>query len=287
MRMATFVSRSGGWMSTIRPHSKRDRRRSARGRDVVRGAVAADDDLLLGVVQGVERVEELGLRPLLAGEELDVVHQQDVDVAVALAEAEHPLVLHRVDHLVHEALGRDVGQLQPGHAVEQVLADRVHQVRLAESHAAVEEQRVVGAGGRLGDRDRGGVRELVRRADDERRERVARVQAARRRRLRFRGSGLVGYDGRFGRRIRSRSRGSLRVEDEGNLQSAALDLARRLGNDAGVVLGEPVAAEDARHPDGDPLAVVRDERGRLEPGTEAALVDLGLDSRQDLRPDVA
>ena len=30
LRMATLVSRSGGWMSAIRPHSKRERRRSSR-----------------------------------------------------------------------------------------------------------------------------------------------------------------------------------------------------------------------------------------------------------------
>ena len=49
-------------------------------RNLVRRAVAADDDLLLRVVQRVERVEELVLRAFLAGEELDVVDEQDVDV---------------------------------------------------------------------------------------------------------------------------------------------------------------------------------------------------------------
>ncbi len=78
----------------------------------MRRAVAADDDLLLRVVERVEGVEELGLRAFLAGEELDIVDEQHVDVAIALAEVEHALVAHRVDHLVHEALGRDVGQLQ-------------------------------------------------------------------------------------------------------------------------------------------------------------------------------
>ena len=44
------------------------------------------------VVERVEGVEELVLRALLAGEELDVVDQQHVDVAVALAELEDALV---------------------------------------------------------------------------------------------------------------------------------------------------------------------------------------------------
>ena len=77
----------------------------------MRRAVAAEDDLLLRVVQRVERVEELGLRAFLASEELDVIDEQHVDGAVALAEVEHAVVADGVDHLVHEPLGRDVGQL--------------------------------------------------------------------------------------------------------------------------------------------------------------------------------
>ena len=49
--------------------------------------VAGDHDLLVGVVQRVERVEELFLGLLLVFQELDVVDEQDVDVAVAPAEA--------------------------------------------------------------------------------------------------------------------------------------------------------------------------------------------------------
>ena len=45
-------------------------------------------DLLLRVVQRVERVEELVLRAFLARDELDVVDEQHVDAAVALAEIE-------------------------------------------------------------------------------------------------------------------------------------------------------------------------------------------------------
>jgi hypothetical protein len=47
-------------------------------------------------------------------------------------------------------------------AVDEV-ADRVEQVGLAEADAAVDEERVVGPRRRLGDRQRRGVREAVRR----------------------------------------------------------------------------------------------------------------------------
>jgi hypothetical protein len=53
---------------------------------LLRRAVGGDDDLLVGVVEGVERVEELLLRPLLVLQELDVVDEEDVDVAIAALE---------------------------------------------------------------------------------------------------------------------------------------------------------------------------------------------------------
>jgi hypothetical protein len=45
-------------------------------------AVAGDHELLAGVVQRVERVEELLLGPFLVLQGLDVIHQQHVNIAV-------------------------------------------------------------------------------------------------------------------------------------------------------------------------------------------------------------
>ena len=56
------------------------------------------------------------------------------------------------------------------------MPDRVHEVRFAEPHAAVDEQRVIGGAGVLRDSLRRGVREMVRRADNKAVERVFRVQ---------------------------------------------------------------------------------------------------------------
>ena len=73
----------------------------------------------------------------------------------------------RVDHLVDEAIRRDVGEIQALVPLEDVVADRMHQVGLAQTDAAVDEERVVGLRGDLRDGASGGMRELVRRADDE------------------------------------------------------------------------------------------------------------------------
>ena len=49
--------------------------------ELLRVLVARDDDLLVGRVERVERVEELFLRLLAPGEELDVVDEQQVAAA--------------------------------------------------------------------------------------------------------------------------------------------------------------------------------------------------------------
>ena len=55
--------------------------------------VAGQDDLLVRFVQGVEGVEEFLLNAFLAGEELDVVDQQHIGLAVFFAELDQLVVL--------------------------------------------------------------------------------------------------------------------------------------------------------------------------------------------------
>ena len=107
-RIAMRVSRSGGWMSVISPHSNRERSRASSVAISFGGRSEREDDLAAGLVERVEGVEELLLDPLLVLEELHVVDQQQVVVAVALLEALDPLVAERVDEVVHERLARHV-----------------------------------------------------------------------------------------------------------------------------------------------------------------------------------
>ena len=135
-----------------------------------------DDDLLVRAVQRVERVEELLLQALAVLQELDVVDEQDVDLPVAALEGVAGVGPDGVDELVEERLGGHVAHLVVLVVVVHVVPDGVQQVGLAESGRAVDEQRVVRAGRRLGDAQRGGEGELVRGALDERLERVAGVE---------------------------------------------------------------------------------------------------------------
>ena len=127
-------------------------------------------------MQGVERVEELFLRLLLVFQELDVVDEQDIDFAVAATETLGLAVADRVDEVVGELFGTDVthaGAVEKAHGV---VPDRVQQVRLAEPGFAVDEQRVVRLGRRLGDGDGRGVGKSVAGPDHEGFEGVLRVQ---------------------------------------------------------------------------------------------------------------
>src|SRR5689334_16340245 len=62
-----------------------------------RRAVAGEDDLLVAVEERVEGVEEFLLRTLAATEELDVVDEEHVGLAVALAKLHDGVALQRID----------------------------------------------------------------------------------------------------------------------------------------------------------------------------------------------
>jgi hypothetical protein len=115
----------------------------------------------------------------LPAQELHVVEQQHVDVAVALPEAGEAVLLQRLDEFVGELLGGEVGDLGIGVVAENAVPDGMHEVGLAQAGVAVNEQRVKGLRGRLGHGERRRVGELVVGADDEVLERVPRVERAR------------------------------------------------------------------------------------------------------------
>ena len=137
------------------------------GFNLLRGAVRRDDDLAAIVVQRVEGVEKLLLRALLAGQELDVVDQKHIRLAVALAELLHRCRLDGGDRLVREFFTIHIDNVEIRVVLLDLNFDGVQQVRLAQTRRPVDEQRVVRAGGVRGHGLRGGKRKLVRRPLDE------------------------------------------------------------------------------------------------------------------------
>ena len=119
------------------------------------------------LVDVVEGVEELLLGRLLAGDELDIVDEEKVDVAVFHAELLAGAVLYGFKELVCELVALYVSYLGRGRPLAYRLADGKQQVGLAEAGVAVDKQGVVRAAGLLRYGDGGVVREAVGVADDE------------------------------------------------------------------------------------------------------------------------
>ncbi len=130
------------------------------GWDLLRWAVRRDDDLLVDLMQRIEGVKKLFFRAVLAGQELHVVDEQHVDRAVLVPELSHSGGGDRADDLVGELLGCEVDDSLARKAVMDFVADGVHEVGFAESHASVQEQRVVAVAGRFRDCLRGRMCEL-------------------------------------------------------------------------------------------------------------------------------
>ena len=146
-------------------------------RDLLGRPVGGQDDLLVALVERVERVEELLLRHFLAFQEMHVVHQEEVHVGpIAAPELRHGPAVDALDHLVDELLGADVEDPGLGLPLAHAVGDGLHQVGLAEPGGTVDEERVVGLARRLGDGVGRGGRELVGLADDEGVEGVALVE---------------------------------------------------------------------------------------------------------------
>ena len=153
----------------------------------LRRAVAGQNDLLARAVEGVEGVEELLLGALLAGDELDVVHQQHVRGAVGLAELVGAARLDGGDELVGEGLAVHIHDVELRVVLFDFGGDGGEQVGLAQARLPVDEQRVVSARGIGGHRLGRRVGELVGGAFDEVLE--GEVIAAVRLRLGFGGGG--------------------------------------------------------------------------------------------------
>ena len=130
----------------------------------------------MSIEKRIERVKEFFLRTLLASEKLDVVYQEEIDLAITLSEFDQITVLDRVDELVDEQFTGDINHLYVFLLGPNVLADGLHQVGLAKTDTAINEQRVVGARGRLRHGESGGMRNFVVRTDHERFEGIPWVE---------------------------------------------------------------------------------------------------------------
>ncbi len=109
------------------------------------------------------------------------------------------------------------------------MADRLQQVCFAEADTAVDEQRVVGVPGWVGDGEGGGVREAVVGADDKGIEGVVGADAQ------FVNRAMVGHSSVAHRRRRGMVGG---LGDEANCKKPTRGFERGVGKDAGGLAAE-------------------------------------------------
>ena len=129
--------------------------------ELLRIGIAGNDDLPLVDRHRLEHMEELFLRALLVRQELDVVDQQHVQRLVIVLEAVDGVAPDGLDQVLHELVRRDVADDRPRFTLLDGVAHCLHQVGLAQAHAAVNEERVVGAAGPVGHLQGGGPGQVV------------------------------------------------------------------------------------------------------------------------------
>lgn len=143
---------------------------------LIRRSVARDDNLLIGFPETVKGIEEFFLRLLLAFEELDIIDEKDVDIAILVLEFAGAAACDGLNQLICEHLGRNVEHIRARMISYNIDADGLHEMRLAESGCTVDEERIISFGRRFGDGERCRISILIARARDEGLEGLARIE---------------------------------------------------------------------------------------------------------------
>ena len=142
------------------------------GGELPRWAVRTEDDLLAGLVQRIEGVEELFLSGLLALQELCVIHNQQIEVSIAILEILAPTSGNRVNELIGEFFTGDILDAHVGPQLLCIMSSRVQEVSFAQSGFSPDHQRVVRLTGIFRHCAAGRVRQTVGIAGHERIEGV-------------------------------------------------------------------------------------------------------------------
>ena len=233
--------------------------------DVLGENRTGEDDLLVVVGQGVQRVPKFDLGLFLPAEEMHLLQQQGVaGAAIFVFEFLDGVVLQREDHLVHELFGRNIVNPEVGFFLEHGISDRLGEVALAQAGLGQDEERVVGGTAPFQRKGfGGGVGKFIALAHDETVEGEIVVQ----------GPPPPGAPNRdVGKHqlhvIPEGGRGrTLRRCDDLELKAVPLcgDLPEAFLHDPGVVLQNPVHEEPVGTPQKEVSPVLFDERDGLDP----------------------
>ena len=130
-------------------------------------------------VECVEGMEKFFLDTLFTGKELNVVNEQDVGLAITLAEFNELVVLDPIDELVGELFTGKVGHPCVWALTNHLLSDGMQQVGLAKSYSSIKEQGIVGFTRRLSNGKSGAVSHSIIGSNDKGVKSVERVEFGR------------------------------------------------------------------------------------------------------------
>lgn len=146
-------------------------------RDFRRGAVCGENDLASGVMKSIEGVEELFFGAGLSSNELDVIYEQNVQVAVAAFESVGSLFAQGGDELGCEGFRVGVEDIQFRDVRGQIVGDSTEKMSFPETGGTVEEEGVVCLGRGFGYRESGSMCQVIAGPDNESIEVVGGIRA--------------------------------------------------------------------------------------------------------------
>ena len=120
-----------------------------------------------GLVDIVKRVKKLNLRALLAGNELNIVHKEEINIAMFVSKFFGFSFFDGLHHLVGKIVAFDVGNLLFREAFFDGMADGPQQMGLTETGISVDKKGIVVFSRIFRNRNCGGVGELIGVADDK------------------------------------------------------------------------------------------------------------------------
>src|SRR5437660_11268577 len=106
-------------------------------------AITGHDNLLIGIVEGIEGVKEFFFSRLFPGNELNIVHKQDIDLAVLCPELFGLLETNSVNDFVCEFFRSDVEDMESSRLPD--VSNRMQQVGFSQANAPIEKERIVNA----------------------------------------------------------------------------------------------------------------------------------------------
>ena len=111
--------------------------------DILRRLVACQNDLFSGIVQFIEGIEKLLLCAFPPGDKLNVIHHQNINLADSVAKLVGFFLLNRADQFIGEGFACQIKNLRLRVFLQRKVPDRLHQMRFAQPHTAVNEKRIV------------------------------------------------------------------------------------------------------------------------------------------------